>query len=103
MTRIAIDRVNKAVERVRGFTFCEKREVFQLSRFDTVRLSEQVTTVEEGYGRMWYSVCLEAPGLSVELLSTDDEQHARILHTELTELLVKENRTGEKEIFSKTG
>lgn len=96
MTRITIDRENGTVERIRGFFFWQKRELFELSRFDNVRLFARATAVEEGYERMWYSVYLERPGLSLELLSTDVEGEAGSLHWELAECLaaVERSKTG---------
>lgn len=94
MTRIEIDGRTGTVERVSGFSFCRRRERFELARYESVRLSERATAVEEGYGTMLYSVSLEASGHVLELLSTDDENEARSLHSQLAALLSQ--RTGRK-------
>ncbi len=87
MTKIAIDRASGTVEKIQGFSIWKKRSMWNLGWFDAVRFAAQPTVVEDGYGTILYSVFLEAAGVSLELLSTDDEEHARSLHRELKELL----------------
>jgi hypothetical protein len=92
MVKIEIDREKGIVEKTRGFSFWKKRRSWNLGLFDTVRLEEEATTVEEGYGITWYSVFLDSGGASLELLSTENEQRARSLHRELMEALAHQNR-----------
>ena len=87
MVRIEIDDNKGTVERIRGYSFFQKKERYELCRFESVRLSETAIAIEEGYLRILYSVYLEAPGSCCELIATYDENRARSLHRELAELL----------------
>lgn len=88
MAKIAIDLQEGTVEKIQGFSLWKKHRKWSLGLFDKVRIVSEASSAEDGYGIIRHSVFLEAPGVSLELLSTGDEQYARSLYRGLRDALM---------------
>ena len=73
-TIIEINRSEGTVSKTSRLLFFRRSRSYPLHDFNTIRLVEQIKTIEEGYLDISYTIVLQDHGRSLELLSVDDEK-----------------------------
>ena len=71
-TIIEIDRREELVTKTNWLLFFRRSRSYPLHDFNTIRLVEQVKTIEEGYLDIFYTIVLQGQERSFELLSVND-------------------------------
>jgi hypothetical protein len=82
-TIIEINRREGAVTKTNRLLMFRRSRSYPLHDFNTIRLVEQVKTIEEGYLDIFYTIVLQGHGRSFELLSLDDSKKGAQLCKEI--------------------
>jgi len=86
-TTIELDRREGMVKKTESSPFFRKQRTYSLLGVESVRLTEENRTVEEGYVITRYSIVLRGRDGARVLFSTNDKQKARSLYCELLDYL----------------
>jgi len=86
-TTVEINKREATLKKVSEILFFCKSRIYSLHDFNTVKLVERTVAIEEGYMKMLYTLVLEGERLSIEILSTEDENEVKSLYKELDEFL----------------
>ncbi|MEW6110367.1 MAG: hypothetical protein AB1632_14550 [Nitrospirota bacterium] len=76
-TTIEINRREARLRKVHRIFFLKIKKTFSLHDFSAVKLVARESQSIEGYATLIYSIVLHGKGLSVELLSTGDEEEGK--------------------------
>lgn len=80
---IEINRSEGVVSKTSRLLFFRISRAYPLPDFDTIRLLEQVKTIEEGYLSVFYTIALQGHRRSFELLSVDEAKKGAQLCKEI--------------------
>jgi len=80
---VEINRREATLKKVSKILFFRKSRIYSLHDFNTVKLIERAVAIEEGYMKILYTLVLQGEHLSIEILSTENENEGKSLYKEL--------------------
>jgi hypothetical protein len=91
VTTVLISRKDSTIHKYEGSVIFSKSRTYSLEDFNTMALTENVRTGEEGYLMADYSLVLQGQGHSLTILSTNDRGEARRLQNDLEAYLAADS------------
>jgi hypothetical protein len=83
VTKVVISRKDATIRKAERSLIFSRGRTYLLRDFNTIELTENVRTGEEGYLMADYSLVFRGPGEALPVLSTSDREEAKRLQKEL--------------------